>query len=875
MLDTTVRLRLAFSALLLAAAAAAPLAAQSPAERAVALLPRLGSAEAAEVERADQELERLCFEAGRPGAEAERRALALELARALDGDLASPAKVRILGRLETLGKAEVVPQLAKLLLAEAADPAVRDAARRALEANPNPRAKTELRAAVARTSGALRAAVCRSLGARRDILAVGVLMEAARDVDRDVRLAALDALARVGDEQCVAPLEEALNAAGEDELVQVRRSFLRLAGALAENGERGMARRLYVRALEMGPEQRAEALVGMAKAGLQSEIPKIVGALTREGEAAEVRSAAMEAAVVFAGQPMTGALLEALGAPESAPAVKLVLLEVLARRGDPAATVALGGVFVKDEDDSVRRAALEAIGACAAAGSAEAIDVLLLALAAGGETAERAETLLGNVKDASLAQRLGEALLEAAGEPRLRLVRLLGAQPRSEAVEYLKRAKALEDPALRVAVIRALARIGGAEAFTLLRAAAAETGNSHDARECERALRAIHAENKRDLLLEAYRESARPVWRWVFLGGLVGDRDAEALAVFRTAVAATESNTAEIRAALEGLAAAEDVSSLDLVVRSAERFAEGSDQELASSSLRAALSLATVIGREDAARASFVYARCLELAHGDDERRVALAGLAEVGEADALERLLPFLASGPLERDAGRAALRLASRLPESRREEAVAIYRRILDLDLDDATLRQCVDRLRKLGVAVDPARERGCVTRWWIAGPLANAGRALYEKVLALESAAGGGIDLASPVVDGKTAVPWRPHHESDPRGVVDLLAVVAARDEVGAYLYAEVTVAEAADVLLKIGSDDQVVCWLNGEKVHASPHARGITPDEDTVKTRLHAGANRVLLKVLNESGGWAASLRITDILGKPIVFTQRGE
>jgi hypothetical protein len=106
-----------------------------------------------------------------------------------------------------------------------------------------------------------------------------------------------------------------------------------------------------------------------------------------------------------------------------------------------------------------------------------------------------------------------------------------------------------------------------------------------------------------------------------------------------------------------------------------------------------------------------------------------------------------------------------------------------------------------------------------------------------------------------------------------MVDLERAIARQDNVGAYLYAEVTSDVARDVIFKIGSDDDVFVWLNGKQIHRNPVDRGWTVDQDQIPTRLEAGVNRILVKVLQGGGQWAVSVRITDKSGRPLRLEQR--
>jgi hypothetical protein len=117
------------------------------------------------------------------------------------------------------------------------------------------------------------------------------------------------------------------------------------------------------------------------------------------------------------------------------------------------------------------------------------------------------------------------------------------------------------------------------------------------------------------------------------------------------------------------------------------------------------------------------------------------------------------------------------------------------------------------------------------------------------------------------------WKKVRTAGTEGILNLRAEVAEADNVGCYCYAEVKSDRAQDVLIKIGSDDDVVCWLNGNKVHANKVDRGLQVDSDVVKARLEPGVNHILLKVLNSGGPWEACLRITDPQDKPLKLEQR--
>ena len=57
------------------------------------------------------------------------------------------------------------------------------------------------------------------------------------------------------------------------------------------------------------------------------------------------------------------------------------------------------------------------------------------------------------------------------------------------------------------------------------------------------------------------------------------------------------------------------------------------------------------------------------------------------------------------------------------------------------------------------------------------------------------------------------------------------------------------------LKVGSDDAIKIWLNGEPVHRNPIARPTTGFQETVDVIINKGDNLLLVKVIDSGGHWA--------------------
>jgi putative heme-binding domain-containing protein len=93
--------------------------------------------------------------------------------------------------------------------------------------------------------------------------------------------------------------------------------------------------------------------------------------------------------------------------------------------------------------------------------------------------------------------------------------------------------------------------------------------------------------------------------------------------------------------------------------------------------------------------------------------------------------------------------------------------------------------------------------------------------------------------------------------PDGVIDLGS--DSRSE--AYAYAEVMSDVERAVELRVGSDDRMTLYVNGQKVHDDRGESGWAPDEATVAATLKPGRNVIAAKVGNAGGGWMFSVAVS--------------
>ena len=153
--------------------------------------------------------------------------------------------------------------------------------------------------------------------------------------------------------------------------------------------------------------------------------------------------------------------------------------------------------------------------------------------------------------------------------------------------------------------------------------------------------------------------------------------------------------------------------------------------------------------------------------------------------------------------------------------------------------------------------------ITRWLVRGPIHTD-----TGVTRLTRDYLGGVTTVLPdsgdVVAGGAFLPVA----ADSLGGIDLLTVFHdSTDQAAAYAHAYVYAPEDRTVLLVMDSDDDIVAWLNGQRVWLNEAARGLRTGSDTVPVRLAAGWNTLLLEAVNRSGGFGVLGRLARAPGEP--------
>jgi len=356
-------------------------------------------------------------------------------------------------------------------------------------------------------------------------------------------------------------------------------------------------------------------------------------------------------------------------------------------------------------------------------------------------------------------------------------------------------------------------------------------------------------------------EGAKAASRPILLRALV-ERDAVAARPLIARAAASD----EVELRIVGLDLGGRLATLDMEARYLEVAQSGSDAVRATALKGYVLVAEKRLEGGEKPRSFAMFLKALGLTNDATLRSRSLRGMISAAEPENIDALAPFLGDSILAVDAANGYIALAVKVGAGGDVDAAEKrLMRIATGTFPRDVITRAAAELRKLGR--DPqrrARARGFVLDWFLTGPVQDADGQGLGRELEPERK----IDLGKVWRIGPRRYRWKKLSDLALDGRVNLLPVFRRGTRVLAYAYTELDVDSDREVLFKMGSDDGMACWVNGERVHYVLAGRSLVVDQDVKKVKLRKGKNRVLLKIQQGESDWEFALRITDLEGEPL-------
>lgn len=653
-----------------------------------ALMPDMGSEDVGKRGGAHGTVEKIAFQASRPGAEADRAACAKALAARLGADVPPLARAWILRQTERIGRAEVVPQVAKAL--DDKDGLVRESARRALQKNPSAEANEALQKALASAGEPdWRVAVINALAERRDPANVSALLKDAGSDDDAVRSAAIVALAKTADKAAVQAVAAGMTKGSDAAKRIATDAYLLLADGLAAKGEKAAALGIYRKMLPGEGHLKCAGIIGLARAGGVAELATIFEALADQD--AKVRAAGVEALSMMPGREATDAI--AAKAKAAGPEMKPSLLRALAQRGDKGAA-AIFAAAAEDPDEGVKAEAVRGLGMV---GDVTAVPLLLKVAATTGKQQEAARQSLQRVEAAGVDEALLAAMGEKDPKARTEVIRALSARRVTAATPALLKAAEDPDAGLRNEALKALGAVAGTDSLTAVAALLVKASDDGSRNEAANALvriagREADVEKRAEPILKALESAEGPAKLSLLgvAGRLGGRRSLEAVRA-----AANDSDEKVKDAAVRALADWPDAAAATDLLEIARSAPSETLQVIA---IRGYIRIVRMQNNRPAAENARMLAAGLQTAKRAEEKRQALGGLAEVRDILALQTVVPCMSDDALKEEAAQAAVRIGRDIWDRNLEPVKAAMQKVLEVSKNRDARKQAQEVLDRI---------------------------------------------------------------------------------------------------------------------------------------------------------------------------------
>jgi HEAT repeat protein len=758
-----------------------------------------------------------------------RDAVEQRLIRALGSPATTDAKTFLCRQLRTIGTAKCVPQLEELLT----DPQLSHMARYALGTIDDPAAPAAMRRALHKTSSVVQVGIINTLADMRCRPALPDVVILLDSPDSAVAQASAGALGRIGGAEAVNALQKARPKASKALRQCIDGALLICAEQLLADGQPAQAAKIYQQFYSSGQPShyRLAGLRGLVAAKGPEAAPLLTEAI--KGPDAVLRSSAIAFMEKVSGPDATKTFVALL--PSLAPDAQELVLRALGSRGDATAAQAVWAA-AKSTDEPVRLAALEALGGV---GDASTIPLLTQTAATAGDPEKKAARaslvrLRGPDIDAALIRSID------TGEPKVAVEAIVALADRGTAQaagKLLKTAGSENDQDVRLAAIRALGTLADKADLAVLVALAVNPKNPEDRSAIEQALAAVFKRIKdkpsqaAPLLaaLPAAPADAKPT-----LIRLLG-RPATPEALQAVRAAAKDANADVVDAAIRTLADWPDAGPADDLLAVASASSNQLHKVLA---LRGYVRMAGLSGNPTA-----MYVRAMELADRPDDKKLVLGGLATADSPQALAIVETYLKDEQLQTEAALAAVQIADRLRQNDPTRARTTLENVV------AAVKDAKARQKAQEIINEMDQYEGYILVWLAAGPYSEKGKQGSDI-----------FDMAFPPEKSDAQVEWKRITQGIGSWDINLESTFGDKDHVGAYMKTRVWSPADQDVRLELGSDDAIKVWLNGKVIHANNANRGMSPRQDLVNARLNKGWNDLLLKVTDNSGGWAFCCRI---------------
>lgn len=590
------------------------------------------------------------------GDAAKRKEIEQGLIDILGSDATYDCKDFVCRQLYVIGTDASVPALARMLT----DEKYSDMARYALESIKGKQSDAALLDALGKTDDRIQVGIINSLGMRGQEGAVSDLATLLNDPDPLVAEAAATALGRIGNAGAADALAKARGGASDELKPAITNGYLMCASNYVRNGQEGKAKAIFSELNNDSEprEARVAAIEGLVAVEGADSLPMLIDLL--KGSDTTLQAIAAGALRNLEGGKVTGELAKVL--PNLDAHGQLVTLYALRAREDgealPAVTAALDS-----SDPDVKIAALEAL---ATVGNASSVSQLAaLAMSDDAEVARVSRATLGALRGDDVDGVIVTAMQNAQEPAKTVLIQALATRGAESAIPTLLQTASAQDEAVRNASFDALGALANEGDLAALIDLLVKVNGNPSQTAAENAVvstvqRMNPPQKGAQQIAQTYSSTKGEPEVRASLVRVVGRiADPSSLPQLRELVASAKAEPVK-DAAVKALSDWPTADALDDLRQIASTSENNTHKTLA---LRGFLRLLRQGSDRPVEETLNLYEEASKLAASADDKRLVLAGLAEIGDARALALVEPYLADEEVKAEAAQATEQIKSKI--------------------------------------------------------------------------------------------------------------------------------------------------------------------------------------------------------------------
>jgi HEAT repeat protein len=650
--------------------------------------------------------------ASRPGAETERRALAMVIIKTLEqAEMPNTVRNWFVLQIERIGKSESIPTLTKLLSSE--DKHLRDYARRALEKNPDTAATDVLLKELTNAKeNNWKIGLINSLGRRKAETAVKPIAQALNDSDIKISAAAVTALANIGGSDSITALMNVIEKPSPI-YQKAAQGLIDIAHEMAKKDATGAAKiyeALYQNAAKSaensdGPNPfniRAAAVNGLIICDPERGASELVNIMKDSDP--KTRSLAIQAARLSPSLEPVKALGKMLTTLDSYSQVQV--LGVIGDRGD-LSSINYVRELLQSDKESVRLATVNTMTHLGDTIAAESL--FEIAIKGSGEEQQAALDGLAIMKGPNIEVLIKANALSGDVRSRVTAIELIGERHISDSIACLLVLAAEENQDISAAAFSALVNFTDSvdieTMVDLLSRAKSEKARNSGVT----TLRSILAktpdkESALKYIIDKMEKSESQI-RLTLLGSLNALGGSAALKTVVEAAKSPDETTRDI--GIRTLSNWPDYEATKILLE----IASNPKTSLTHYVLATRGALQLIQNSESASLESRV-SDCINAfdnARRDEERRQAISTMAFLPDAKVADKLLDLVKNKNFREEAALAAVQLASGMLRADRQAARNLAKKILEMNISEDINRRAESILSGRGFRFGGFRERG----------------------------------------------------------------------------------------------------------------------------------------------------------------------